>query len=58
MHRQGELLALEKELKEIDAQDAADVRTNTRVRSLRSDKKQDSKRTDLVDEIDRKLDHY
>ena len=56
LHRQDELNKLEKRLNDLDIRD--NVELNTRIRSISYDSGKDSQRTDLVDEIDAKLEHY
>lgn len=56
LHRQDEINKLEKRLNDLDIRD--DEEWNARVRSIKYDREQDSQRSDLVDEIDAKLEHY
>ncbi|KAF2174896.1 hypothetical protein K469DRAFT_704011 [Zopfia rhizophila CBS 207.26] len=57
LYRQQELAKLEEKLNELDAED--DKHHNRRIRSLRQDRAdKESKRMELIDEIDSKLKHY
>lgn len=56
LHRQDELNKLEKELNDLNIRDG--VESNTRIRSIKYDREQDSQRSDLIDKVDAKLEHY
>ncbi|KAI9870987.1 MAG: hypothetical protein M1830_003554 [Pleopsidium flavum] len=56
LHRQDELSKLEKRLKQLDVRD--NLERNTRIRSIKYDGEKDNQRIELVEEIDRKLEHY
>lgn len=56
LHRQDELNKLEKRLNALDLRD--NVGDDFRIQCITYDREKDTQRTDLIDEIDSKLEHY
>lgn len=56
LHRQHELNKLEKTLNNLDLEDNAE--DDFKIQCINYDRDKGSQRTDLIDEIDAKLEHY